>query len=240
MSSGKLNAPQRMVLEHLARYRLTFQEVVGTLFFDGGNPQKTLNQLREQGLIETQKGFGGNRAAYVLSRAGAAALGTSRRRADNLGSEALPANLAVLSFCLLRGRSRIRLTDDELVELFGELVPPGRFHCLERGARATRVYHVYTPGDSTRVGDVVARTRAHIAEVRKLPALEPWLRHELYSHAILVDNEDRAAALNAALDDSGSDGKGLRTLSPIHVESVAGLANLEEALRDLAQENQAA
>ncbi|MCA9244412.1 MAG: MarR family transcriptional regulator [Phycisphaerales bacterium] len=240
MSSGNLNQTQRCVLEHLARYRLSFQEIVSALYFEGASPQKTLNQLREQGLIETQKGFGGNRTAYVLTRAGAGALGASRRRADNLGSEALPANLAVLAFCLLRGRARIRLNDNELVELLGEPAPAGRFHCLERGARATRIYHVYAPGDSTRVADVVARTRSHVAEVRKLPTLEPWLRHEFYSHAILVDNEDRAAELNAAIDDANGDGKPLRSLSHIHVETVPGLASFEEALRELAQENQAA
>lgn len=240
MSSGKLNPGQRAVLEHLGRYRLSFKEIVSALYFDGADPQKTLDLLREQKLVETLKGFHGNRTAYVLARPGAATLGTSRRRADNLGSEALPANLAVLAFCTLLGRARIRLNEDELPELFGDVPPPGRFHCLERGSRATRIYHVYTPGDSTRVSDIIARTRAHIAEVRKLPPFEPWLRHELYSHAILVDNLDRAATLNAAIDDSGSDGQPLRTLSHIQVECVPGITNLEEALRELAQENQTA
>ncbi|MCC6357370.1 MAG: hypothetical protein IT450_01390 [Phycisphaerales bacterium] len=245
MSSGNLNSTERAVLEHIVRYRLTFQEVVSALFLDGRDPRRTLGGLREAGLIESQKeGFPGNRAGYVPTRGGVAALrasrrDASRRRADRLGPEALPANFAVFAFCLLRGRARVRLMDDELTELFGPKAPAGRFHCLEHGARATRIYEAYVPGDATSPADIVARTRDHVAEVQKLPELGAWLRHELYSHAILVDNETRAAEVNAVLDDADSGGKPLRSLSHVHVECVPGLANLEESLDVLAQEVQA-
>ena len=66
MSSGSLSERERLVLGHLARYRLSFKEILSYLYFDLADPQKTLDRLVAQGLVQAEKGFGGNRSAYRL------------------------------------------------------------------------------------------------------------------------------------------------------------------------------
>lgn len=225
------------MLEHLTRYRLTFQEVLGALFFDGADPQKTLNELKAKGLITAQSGFGGNRKAYLPTAAAAAVLHVGRRRADALGSEALPTNLAILSFCVLCCRARIRLLEDELHELLG-VTPPGRYHAAERGARATCVYELYVPGDSTPDRDIVKRTVTHVSKVAEIAELQPWLRHRMYVHAILVESDQRRAEIDAALDEAVVDHRPLSEVGAVEVTCVSGRAQIEEALRALVEEAQ--
>lgn len=235
MSFGKLTDRDRSILGHIARYRFTFKEVLRCLYFDGGDPQKSLDRLRDEGFIVARKLFKGNRSAYQLAPKGAATLGVSRRRADGLGSEALPTHLAVYGFCLLRGLPRIRLEDDELTTLFEDEPPPGRCHCLEQSTRTARVYHIYVPGDATKPGDVVAMTRAHVAEVIRSKGLLAWLANRVYSHAILVESNDRAEALNAAIERATFDEHvPLREVAHVRIECVPGFGTLEEALHALA------
>ena len=98
MSSGDLSDRDRAILSHIARYRLTFQEIVGHLYCDGTDPQKTFNELRDHGYVVARKGYGRNRSAYQLTPKGARAAGEHRRRADSLGSEARPVHFAILAF----------------------------------------------------------------------------------------------------------------------------------------------
>lgn len=235
MSFGKLTDRDRQVLGHIARYRFTFKEVLSSLYFDGADPQKSLDRLRDDGYIVARKLFKGNRSAYQLESKGAAALGVSRRRAEGLGSEALPTHLAIFSFCHLQGRPRIRLEDDEVASVFEDNAPPGRYHCLERSTRAVRVHHVYVPGDATKPADVVAMTRSHIAEVIQTPGMLPWLANQVYSHAILVESNERRELLTKAINGTKFDDRiQLREVAHVRVECVPGFANLEEGLHALA------
>ncbi|MCC7316617.1 MAG: hypothetical protein IT419_17640 [Planctomycetes bacterium] len=234
MSFGKLSERQRQVLRHIARYRFTFKEVLSCLFYEGADPQKELDDLRSDGLIVARKYCKGNRSAYQLQPKAADALGM-KRRADALGSAALPTHLAIYGFCLLLGRPRIRLEDGELESLFEGRPPGGRYHCLERSSRARRVYHVYVPGDGTKPNDVLAATRNHIAEVIQIPGLLPWLANRVYYHAILVDSNERQEKIKTAIDRATFDDRILlREVAPISVQYVPGFSNLEEALHALA------
>jgi len=234
MSFGKMTERDRRVLGHIARYRFTFKEVLSSLYFDGADPQKTLDALRDSGYIVARKLFKGNRSAYQLEAKGAALLGMSRRRAEGLGSEALPTHLAIFSFCHLMGAPRIRLEDEELASLFEDQVPPGRCHCLERSTRATRVFHVYVPGDATKPADVVAMTRAHIAQIIQTPGMLPWLANQVYSHAVLVESHERAEVLVKAINAATFDDRiQLREVAHVRVECVPGFANLEGGLHAL-------
>lgn len=234
MSFGKLSERQRQVLRHIGRYRFTFKEVLSCLFYEGADPQKELDDLRSDDLIVARKYCKGNRSAYQLQPKAADALGM-KRRADALGSAALPTHLAIYGFCLLLGRPRIRLEDGELESLFEGRPPGGRYHCLERSSRARRVYHVYVPGDGTKPNDVLAATRKHIAEVIQIPGLLPWLANRVYYHAILVDSNERQEKIKTAIDRATFDDRILlREVAPISVQYVPGFSNLEEALHALA------
>lgn len=236
MSFGDLDERDRAILTHLARYRLTFQEILGVLFFDGKSPQSALTRLIADGYLEAVKGYGGNRRGYKLSVAGARAAGLGRRRGDHPGSEAGPFNLAVLTFCLLNGRPRIRLENSELEELFDGKRPPGRCHCLESSTKAKRVYHVYVPGERTEPGEIARQTCEHAAKAVQLKWMQPWLNNDVYAFAVLADSANRLAAIKTALDEAKlASGQLLPEAVPIHVELVPGPAPLGEALHDLAQ-----
>jgi hypothetical protein len=235
MSSGKntLTKRDRSILEHIGRYRLSFQEVIERLYFKGADSQKVLDRLRDSGFIASEKGFGGNRSAYVLKPKGVAARGLPRRTADELGSQSMPDYLAVLSFCCLMGKARIVLLKDELKELFEHEVPKGRYHCLER-ADSSSLYHVSIPGPTKREDAVVAATRSHVARMLGSKGLSEWVTERLYQYAILVDSAERARAITKAMDGAEDDnGQLLRSRAAINVFHIPGSTNFSEVLRVL-------
>lgn len=243
MSSGEQQQLDQKILEHLARYRLSFQEILSALFFDGARPQKTLNELKARGLITTQGGFEGNRRGYKLTKEGRSAISARRRAADNLGSMSQDKSLAILAFCFLKQRSRILLQSKEWKSLIGADAKKGHHHCIENGGHATCIHHVYVPGVGTPVDDVLRQTREHIPASLAVTELAPWLKERLYIHTILVDRPNREADLNALLDEATLDEfdqRPIRKVARIHVERVPMHSSLEEALRALAEEYKAA
>jgi hypothetical protein len=235
MKSGKpkLTSRDQAILNHLGRYRLTFKEVVRHLYFNGADPQKVLDRLRDGGLIQAHSGFGGNRRGYGLTTKGAALCGLHKRTATALGSQSTPECLSVLAFCFLMETPRALLTREDLKELF-QTPPVGRFHCVDAAASGPSVYHVYVPGPSTQPGDVVGKTRAHIARSRESAEMAQWLDERLYRYAILVDSPSRAPVMNEAFDQAkDEEGGPLRNAAEILVVHVAGPDGLEEVLRVL-------
>lgn len=235
MNSGKLDEQALLVLQHMARYRLTFKEIIGYLYFGGSDPQKTLDDLRKQALIRSLSGFGGNRRAYVLLPKGAAALGASRRRADAARREARTLHYMILSYCFLCGRPRLRVERPELHEHLGVELPDKHRYAVEYSTKAKRICHLYVPGDRTAPPDVVDTTRSHFGLHRHLPSLMPWIGHKLFSLTVLVDNEDRRTELDRVLTQArDDDGRPLRKAVRVDVIRVPGLGDLEEALHVLA------
>lgn len=236
MRSGKPVHLEYAILQHIARYRLTFKEIVGHLFFGGADPQKRLDKLRQDGLLRTEKGFVGNRSSYQLTPKGAKFVDVNRRRGEPLGSEALAVHFGVLAFCCLNQRPRLRMEEEELAELFGGSISSSGCHVVEQSTKASRVYRVYVPGPGTRVNEIILTTRKHVHEALKTPSLDRWITHEVYSHAILVESLTRAAELRAALDEAAvDDSSKLGDVAHIHVECVPGPEKLEEALDALAE-----
>lgn len=234
MSSGDLTSRELAVLRHIARYQLTFTEILRRLLFDGTDPKRTLGELTEKGLIETRKGYGGNRSAYVLTVRGTRAAGASQRRASLGGAAGEARNLALLGFCCLRGQPRIRLNGEELLSVLGVRVRAERNHCLEWGSRRKRLYRMYVP-DPGQAPDAIARyVRDALDEQVQSATLRPWVESGVYQTAVVVDDSSRAAAINARLDETHLDERPLREVAEIHVDVVPGPATLEEALHALA------
>lgn len=246
MKSGERQDLDRLILDHLGRYRLTFQEILGALFFDGGNPQKTLNSLQaEQGLVESRPTGRGNRREYKLTKEGRALIAARRRASDNLGPQARETSLAILAFCFLKGRSRLLLLPKERNELLGtpEKAPIGLHHCLESGVHAKCVHHIYAPAMTTPLTEMLKQTRNHLKAALTVAELAPWIRHGRYVHTILVELRSREADFKALLEESEfdeHDRRMIRDVMPVRVEQVPIEADMEEALRGLAKEYQAA
>lgn len=246
MKSGERQGLDRQILEHIGRYRLTFQEILSVLFFDGGSPQKVLNGLQaDPGLVESRPFGKGNRRAYKLTKQGRASIAARRRASDELGSQSFETSVAILAFCFLKQRSRVLLLPKERNELLGtpEKAPVGLYHCLESGAHAKCVHHIYAPDVGTSPQDVLKQTRDHLKKALAVPELAPWIRHGRYVHTILVERPNREADVKALLDESEfdeHDRRLIREVAPVRVELVPMIPNLEEALGALAQEFKAA
>lgn len=234
MSYGELGDRELELLRHLARYRLSFKEIIRHVVFGGSDPDRLLGGLKTYGYIDTQKGFGGNRVAYTLLKRGAKAAGAGRRRGEDAGTESEATHLAILGFCFLNRRSRARVEADELGDVFGPLQLSGRHHCLEYASRVKRVYSVYAPGPTTPPQDVALYVRKRVSELRRQTEMEPWLINGVYALAVLVDNDERRAKIAARLDETTIDERPIHDLAEIVVEVVPGRDDLEEPLRVLA------
>jgi hypothetical protein len=238
MKSGNdtLTVRDQKVLDHVGRYRLTFKEVIRRVYFDGSDPQKVLDRLRKSDLLATCNGFGGNRKAYGLTAAGAAACGlgvpAAKAAATALGSQSMPEYLSILAFCFFLKTPRALLLPGEIQELLGTR-PAGRFHCVEN-TNTPCVYHVYVPGPTTKARDIVSKTQSHLREVTQSPQVAPWVEAGLYRHAILVDSQRRVDVINRSVEGAMKE-TDLHAFAPtaICVFQIPSPEKLEEALGEL-------
>lgn len=224
MSSGsRLSPREESVLRHIERYQLTFQEIISRLFFDGGDPQRVLSGLVDHKLIEGHKGYGGNRTAYVPAGNGAGAAGPL----------AEARNLAILSFCFLQGRARVRLSGNEVQAVLPE-VPKQSHHVLEWGSACKRLFQIYVPGATQEPAEVVRYARERTLKAADLPQLRPWLDSGAYLTAVIVDNPGRRAQIQARLEEAETNGRPLLSVFDVRVEAVPGRSDLNGALDALA------
>ena len=115
-----LSDRDRSILEHVARYRLTWYPVLQQVFFsDQGATaaNKVLGRLCRAGLLRPIKLLLRHQG-FVLTRKSALLLGISIRGRDLPGVQSLATAFAVLHYATSARNSRIRLTRSELREAF--------------------------------------------------------------------------------------------------------------------------
>ncbi len=234
MSSGDLDDRSLAIVRHIARLRLSFTEAIRFVPCRGADPEARLRALKASDHIGTRAGYGGNRVAYVLGPRGAAAVGAGRRAGEAAGPAAEPRHLAVFSYCMLKKRSRVRLLNEEVAELFGNARMPGNDYCLEYTSRTKRVESIYAPGAATPPTEAARMAAKRIRSLWGQESLRPWLNNGVLGLAILVHERERAARLNAAIDEERVDGHRLSHFASVNVEVVPGLHELSEALSVLA------
>lgn len=225
----KLSERDQRILNHVARYHLTFHEVVSWLFFDGGDPRRTLNRLEKARLLAKIDSFNSSRKAFRLDRAASAFVDVSRRQLETPRPTSLHFNLAVYAFCLLSGRARVRLLPKELRDLYGD-IPPGKCHVIEERPKETRVMEVMVPGLKATDAKVVSAITESVTKALEAPFLEGFIRSRLYGHVILVDNADRQDLIQRRIDAAkGPQRRPLGQWAYILVEVVPGVGDLTEA-----------
>lgn len=232
----KLSERDQRILNHVARYHLTFHEVVSWLFFDGGDPRRTLNRLEKAGLLAKIDSFNSSRKAFRLDRGASAFVDVSRRQLETPRPTSLHFNLAVYAFCLLSGRARVRLLADELRDLYGD-IPPGKCHVIEYRPKETRVVEVMVPGLKATPAKVVGAVSESVTKSVKAPCVEGFIRNRLYGHAILVDNRERQDAIKQGIEAAkGPNDRRLRQCAYISVTIVPGQDELKGAIDALGPE----
>ncbi len=236
MKSGKqhsLSAQQEQVLKHVARYRLSFTEIIDHLFFRERSSRKTLTALCDgkSPYLQTVGGFQGRRKAYVLTKLGSKVVTGSveRSKAPN------DTNINLLAFCCLSGKKRIRLEQSEITEFFGEPIP-GR-HLVMQCSGSYCLHSVYVPGASTKDLTILSKVEERFEELADCSASswtpEPteWLNTGKLRVTAIVQTAEKSQRVGQALQ---------KRLSPIehsaihHCSVVATNSNrLEELLRGL-------
>lgn len=232
----KLSERDQRILNHVARYHLTFHEVVSWLFFDGSDPRRTLSRLEKAGLLAKIDSFNSSRKAFRLDRAASAFVDVGRRQLETPRPTSLQFNLAVYTYCLLSGRARVRLLPDELRNLYGDL-PPGKCHVIEDRPKEARVVEVMVPGLKATAAKVVSAISESVTKSVETPCLEGFTRNRLYGHVILVDNRQRQDAIMRGLDTVlGPKDRRLRQCAYISVSIVPGQDELKGAIDALGPE----
>ncbi|MFO0838343.1 MAG: hypothetical protein U1D55_07415 [Phycisphaerae bacterium] len=219
------------MLRHLARYRLSFTEIMRYVPCGGDDPEETIRMLKAGGFIGTREGYGGRRVAYVLATRGASAVGAGRRAGEEAGAEAEARHLAVFSFCFLTKKPRARLLKEDLDELFGAAKLAGHEYCLEYSAHRKRVYAVYVPGPSTSPVEIASSVRRRLRDLWQVESLRPWLTNGVLAICATVSDRERAAQVNSRLDEERFEDRPLSDFADVNVEVIPGRDELSEALR---------
>ena len=133
-----------VVVEHLARYRLTVFAALEQLpCFSACRPRQIKDVLRacqRQSLIGSAPLHHGAKYWYLAAH-GARRCGLPEERIGPLSEPAKLRALAMLRFCCLSDSPRHRLTTDDLVRSFPDLVRPGLpdgYYFDPQGARPSR------------------------------------------------------------------------------------------------------
>lgn len=195
---------ERLVLEHVARHRLTTNEVVRRVVVPGLSQNATAKLLarlcnreylsRYLLLYPT--------CYYTLGRLAAQQLGLNLDRCEALGPQALPTEFALLMHAMLGQQNRLRLTHDEVRRLYPWL--PAALakapHCLLPAANALELVRV----DLGASADHLARKCVRdLDERQKLSPFRTQLAKGLFRLAVVTGTRAKAAAIRDALDRQG-------------------------------------
>ena len=100
------------ILRHIGRYRVSINAVIERQFFDGGTWDHVLQRLAKRGRLQTVRdAIPGNLNYYHLPRGEARRLGFPDPPAAQ--ERVLRRHLAILWFCCMTDRARVRLHPEE-------------------------------------------------------------------------------------------------------------------------------
>lgn len=216
--------PDRAILEHVGRYRVTHRRVLERVFLNGRAPSNVVQRLRDSGFLERIPLKGGI-SCYQITRKAAGQLSLPPKRSEALTPVSLQNSIAALWFSFLGLRRRHRLEISELEALLGWRPPTG-VYCLEREPKP-RIYRLYIPGLDTPDETIRRQVEERIGQFIAAADLASWARSRHFALAVLV-SEDRRASVNKLLKD-------LTGSVHILVEAVPHPTTFGDALRKLGE-----
>lgn len=215
-----MDSLNRLILQHIARYRVTVRPVVARMSSPDENAEAALAGLVRRGLVAAHKGLPGNRSVYRLTKQGTAIVEVSEARARPLKSQAIFKHLGILQFCHVEGSGRYRVEDAELRDLIGEPLPEG-VHCMGMADDKVAVFNTYVPGPRTTIRSIVRHIREQLTTLRTMPHLRSLLQDRVYGFAVITETtQRRKAILDVLRRPEGSDCPALVQQVRIHVEAV--------------------
>ena len=216
---GELQKRDREILYHVFRYRISINPVLQELFFkDVQTRNSILQKLRKNGALDVhEKAFGENRGMsyYFLTEAFIHQNALPQSRAKPLNEQALNTSLAVLGFCCLSGKERLRIEPDDVrallceqpsLELFDEsreAVADNGVFVIDGTGSGAAIFEVYVPSPTRSVEQIIGHLEERTGRARASGTLQQPLKHRQYGFAVLVDHERKAAELLRRIDRHG-------------------------------------
>jgi hypothetical protein len=128
-------------------------------------------------------------------------MGVPESRSRPPGPQALPTLIATLWACLVHEATRMKLSPNTVIEIYGQAVQ-GDHIMEERADDKHRVFNVLVPGPDTTIKSVARNVRIHIAKARAVPAVASAIAAHEYAFLVLVDLEYRQVALRRFFKDA--------------------------------------
>jgi hypothetical protein len=183
------------VLQHIGRYTITLRRVLQVQFFDGGNPQSTLNRLERLGYIQrVERQLPGNFSYYQLKKKGASIINVSENKAKPKETKGLSQDLAALWFCCMADRQRLRLEATELRSLFGAPKGGNVIHAAQAEEDPT-VFRLFIPEPDTSLDRYVTTLKRAAHQACTDEKLLRWIERGTYQFAVLLTNDGRVEKL---------------------------------------------
>ena len=234
------------MLSHLGIYRVSFRPILDKVV--QRDSEDLIQQIRKKGLIESEDILPGL-TYYRLTAEGAIQAGIRGDRAEPLTDD-LPAAIAVLWFCFMGKRRRVRvdLNDARAASFKREFLAKKSanlpVHCIEPLEDKDRpqqiVYRVYTPGSNVKTPEIRRVTKEFIENACAAGLYQRInLANRNFGLAIVLEGEDRRTALwehlkgpstSPAPDKETAAQANLTRQARIVVETWPGIGRLKEAL----------
>lgn len=184
------------ILHHIGRYTITLRRVLQVLFFEGGNPQNTLNRLERLGYIQrVERQLPGNFSYYQLKKKGAAVLNDiSENKAKPKDAKGLAQDLGALWFSCMSDIPRRRLTTAELRTLFGAPKGGNVIHVAQEDEEPT-VFRLFIPEPDSNLDRYATTLKRAAHQACADEKLLRWIERGTYQFAVLLTNEGRIQRL---------------------------------------------
>lgn len=190
---------RQAILQHVARYTLTFRPVLDRLFFNGKSCRNVVEAMVDEGFLVARRGLDADRpclpgghAYYQLTREQCGVQQVPVSRAEPVSPGAFEEHVAVLWNCCFSEHKATPLKGRHLAKLL-EQPPKGKF-CLEIAPphRLQRLVLV-TPG--TRDSTYIKRFKADYEAAQAHAQLQHWMHARRFRYVFLVPNEPRGQDL---------------------------------------------
>lgn len=196
-----MSTRDRTIVDFVARYRLTTNEVLHNVIFDGclANAVTKVTARLCRGDYLRKFPLYYPRSYFTLGSRATALLGLPEHRALPLGPQSLPAEYSVLVFATMGHSGRLRLTRAELVERFPALTTGfiEQAYCYEQENNVLELVRVDLGG----APDHVARKcKIDIDSRCEVLPFSELLIQKRFRLVVVTGTTEKAAAINRALE----------------------------------------
>jgi len=202
--TSNLTARGRVILEHVARHRITTPQVLRRVLFAQLSVNaviKVASRLCRGGFLQ-RVSLLHRHCYYALTPSAARALGVSHKRTGPLGVQALPAEYAALHFACFTVPQRVRLTSAELKIAYPwmEAAWIRAAHCLDRSQPENECLELLRVVQGSTPDHVARKCQGDIRRRQGNAAFLQLVKQERFRLVVIAATEESVSAIHQALD----------------------------------------